>query len=63
MNVGTNYTDTDSNRKHEMFHTLGARHPKGSGASSGIMAYPPQQPNQSDINKLMNNDILKDVYK
>ena len=44
-------------------HALGAQHPKGSGASSGIMAYPPQQPNQSDINNLMNNNILKDVFK
>lgn len=63
MNVGTDYTDTEMNRGHELFHTLGAQHPKGSGASSGIMAYPPQQPNQSDINNLMKNNVLKDVNK
>ena len=41
--------NTSANQNHEIFHTLGMEHPKGKGAASGIMAYPPQNINQGDI--------------
>ncbi len=49
---------TFMNLLHEIFHTLGLNHPKGQGADSGIMAYPPQNPNQKDINILCNGKFL-----
>lgn len=42
--------DTQANRMHEIFHTLGFSHPKGIGSNTGIMKYPPELPNQNDAN-------------
>ena len=55
--------DDKMNRVHEVFHTLGFVHPKGTGGSSGIMKYPPQKPNQTDINNLGNGSFLPAVIK
>lgn len=41
MNVDEN---TKRNRVHEIFHTFGFSHPKGSGGTQEIMKYPPSKP-------------------
>jgi len=46
--------DKQMNKIHEIFHTLGMSHPKGTGGQGGIMKYPPQKPNQSDANSVGN---------
>ncbi len=53
--------DTKMNRIHEIFHTFGFSHPKGTGGSEGIMKYPPEKPNQSDANQLGNDSFLPAV--
>ncbi len=55
--------DTKMNRIHEIFHTLGFNHPKGTGGSQGIMKYPPEKPTQADINQLGNGAFLPAVIK
>lgn len=50
--------DSFMNRVHEIFHTLGFSHPKGAGATDGIMKYPPQDVSQKDINKVANDNFL-----
>lgn len=55
--------DTKMNRIHEIFHTLGFDHPKGTGGSQGIMKYPPSKPTQADINQLGNGSFLPVVVK
>ena len=57
-----NSYDTWINRIHEIFHTFGFSHPKEKGGNNGIMAYPPENPNQNDINKLGNSNFLPDIY-
>ena len=57
MNSNTLY-DTRMNRIHEIFHTLGFSHPKGSGGSQGIMTYPPSSPSKKDANELGNSTFL-----
>lgn len=54
---------TFMNLLHEIFHTLGLDHPKGEGADSGIMAYPPKKPTEEDILRLLENDFLKLRYE
>jgi hypothetical protein len=54
--------DTKMNKLHEIFHTLGFSHPKGKGGKDGIMKYPPEKPNQNDINKIAYNDFLPNVF-
>lgn len=49
------------NRIHEIFHTLGFDHPKGTGGSDGIMKYPPEKPNQSDTNRIGDSTFLPKV--
>lgn len=49
-------TDTKMNRIHEIFHTLGLKDfPKD---KTGIMNYPPEKPNQKDINLIGNGSFL-----
>ena len=55
--------NTFMNFLHEIFHTLGLNHPKGQGADSGIMAYPPKKPGEEDILRLLENDFLKLRYE
>lgn len=55
--------DDKMNRVHEVFHTFGFSHPKGTGGSGGIMKYPPTKPTQADINQLGNNSFLPVVKK
>ena len=55
--------NTFMNLLHEIFHTLGLNHPKGQGADSGIMAYPPKKPTEEDILRLLENDFLKLRYE
>jgi RHS repeat-associated protein len=50
--------DTFMNRVHEIFHTLGFGHAKGTGGADGIMKYPPQDVSQKDINKVANDSFL-----
>lgn len=48
--------DTKMNRIHEIFHTLGLDdYPKD---KAGIMNYPPEKPNQKDINSIGNGSFL-----
>lgn len=58
MNVSE---DSKMNRIHEIFHTLGFTHPRGTGGSTGIMKYPPTNPTQQDINQLANGAFLPAV--
>jgi RHS repeat-associated protein len=53
--------DTKMNRVHEIFHTLGFDHPKGTGGNNGIMRYPPEKPNQNDANQIGNSTFLPKV--
>ncbi|MGS4345192.1 RHS repeat-associated core domain-containing protein [Myroides odoratus] len=55
--------DTRSNKIHEIFHTFGFDHPKGTGGDGGIMKYPPERPNQNDANKLGNSSFLPKVIQ
>ncbi|HVI48697.1 MAG TPA: DUF6443 domain-containing protein [Chitinophaga sp.] len=56
--------DGKMNRIHEIFHTFGFNHPKGAGGNNGIMKYPPEKPNQGDVNQLGNGSFLpKKVLK
>lgn len=51
--------DNDKVKTHEIFHTLGFDDdPSGEGADSGVMAYPPESPNQDDVNTLANMEFL-----
>lgn len=45
---------------HEIFHTLGLEDIKDADNGKGIMAYPPQNPNDEDMIELMNNTILEE---
>jgi len=56
-----NKEDTKMNRIHEIFHTLGLSHPRGTGGTAGIMQYPPAKPNQNDINTVANGAFLPAV--
>ena len=53
--------DTKMNRVHEIFHTLGFTHPKGTGGTGSIMKYPPEKPTQADINQVGNGSFLPKV--
>lgn len=53
-----NREDSKMNRIHEIFHTLGLSHPRGTGGSAGIMQYPPEKPNQNDVNAVANGAFL-----
>ncbi|WP_421497727.1 RHS repeat-associated core domain-containing protein [Flavobacterium columnare] len=53
--------DTKMNRVHEIFHTFGFGHPKGTGGNNGIMKYPPEKPNQADANNIGNGSFLPKV--
>ncbi|OXA82894.1 hypothetical protein B0A56_03310 [Flavobacterium columnare NBRC 100251 = ATCC 23463] len=53
--------DTKMNRIHEIFHTFGFGHPKGTGGNNGIMKYPPEKPNQTDANNIGNGSFLPKV--
>lgn len=53
-----NKEDGKMNRIHEIFHTLGLSHPRGTGGAAGIMQYPPAKPNQNDINAVANGAFL-----
>lgn len=55
--------DTKMNRVHEIFHTFGFTHPKGAGAKEGVMSYPPQKPNQKDINNVANGSFLPIIIR
>ena len=55
--------DTKMNRIHEIFHTLGFSHPKGSGGPQGIMKYPPSDPTTMDALELSNTDFLPTIKK
>ncbi len=56
MNTGE---DTKMNRIHEIFHTLGLTHPRGTGGTEkGIMRYPPAKPSQAEINQVGNASFL-----
>ncbi|WP_442787958.1 DUF6443 domain-containing protein [Flavobacterium suncheonense] len=50
--------DGKMNRIHEIFHTLGLSHPKNNTENNGVMKYPPEKPNQNDINKVGNGSFL-----
>ena len=49
--------DSEMNRIHEIFHTLGLDHPDG-GGDQGIMKYPPETPTKQDALELINNEYL-----
>lgn len=55
--------DVRMNRIHEIFHTFGFSHPKGSGGSQGIMKYPPSNPTKEDALELSNTDFLPTIKK
>lgn len=46
---------------HEIMHTLGLSHPKGSGASHGIMSYPPSDLDNDDALELSTNPFLPTI--
>jgi len=56
-------TDNNSNRTHEIFHTLGVDDIKDGGPIDGQMEYPPQKANQNDANAIVNNGLLKENKK
>ena len=55
--------DTKRNRIHEIFHTFGFSHPKGSGGPQGIMTYPPSKPSSKDALELMTTPFLPTIKK
>ena len=55
--------DTKINRIHEIFHTLGFSHPKGSGGKQGIMKYPPNKPSKLDALELSTILFLPTIKK
>ena len=55
--------DTKMNRIHEIFHTLGFCHPKGSGGKQGIMKYPPNKPSKLDALELSTILFLPTIKK
>ena len=55
--------DTKRNRIHEIFHTFGFSHPKGSGGTQGIMTYPPSKPSSKDALELMTTPFLPTIKK
>ena len=55
--------DTKMNRIHEIFHTLGFSHPKGSGGKQGIMKYPPNKPSKLDALELSTILFLPTIKK
>ncbi|WP_123912808.1 hypothetical protein [Chryseobacterium pennipullorum] len=55
--------DTQINKVHEIFHTLGMSHPKTKGGNNGIMKYPPEKPNQKDANTVGNGAFLSAIEK
>ena len=59
--VMNNTLDNMMNRIHEIFHTLGFDDFKLSDKGHGIMNYPPQKPDQKDVNNLVNNDFLPKI--
>lgn len=58
-------TDTKMNRIHEIFHTLGLNHVVDPTTLKGIMKYPPQKPNQQDVNSIIYNPFMieRRIYK
>lgn len=63
MNVGYYGNDTKMNRIHEIFHTFGQSHPKGSSTSDGIMNYPPKTPSKNDALFIANTSFLPQITK
>ena len=61
MNKGEG--DSQINKVHEIFHTLGMSHPKTTGGNKGIMKYPPEKPNQNDANSVGNGSFMPAVDK
>ena len=56
--------DNKMNKVHEVFHTFGMSHPRGTGGQNGgIMKYPPEKPNQNDINFIGNGSFMPVVEK
>ena len=53
--------DSKMNRIHEIFHTFGFSHPKGSGGKQGIMKYPPSKPSKKDALELSNIEFLPTI--
>jgi RHS repeat-associated protein len=53
-----NSQDNLMNRVHEIFHTFGFSHPKGTGGTQGIMNYPPKDVSEKDVNELANSNFL-----
>ncbi|MDY4952189.1 MAG: RHS repeat-associated core domain-containing protein [Prevotella sp.] len=55
--------DSKMNRIHEIFHTLGFSHPKGTGGTQGVMEYPPRKPSENDAFELSTNQFLPTIKK
>jgi hypothetical protein len=55
------YNGKELDMMHEIFHTLGFDDFKLSDKGHGIMNYPPQKPDQKDVNNLVNNDFLPKI--
>ena len=53
--------DSKMNRIHEIFHTLGFNHPKGSGGNQGIMKYPSRKPTIVDALELSETSFLPKI--
>lgn len=53
--------DSKMNRIHEIFHTFGFSHPKGSGGKQGIMKYPPSKPSKKDALELSTIEFLPTI--
>ena len=60
MNVAK---DSKMNRIHEIFHTFGFEHPKGTGGVQGIMKYPPSKPSKLDAQELSTTKFLPTIKK
>ena len=58
MNVDEN---TKRNRVHEIFHTFGFSHPKGSGGTQEIMKYPPSKPSLKDAWEFITTPFLPTI--
>jgi len=61
--MNTDEGDNLMNRIHEIFHTFGFSHPKGTGGSEGIMKYPPTKPSQKEVNAISTNPFLPSIEK
>ena len=61
--VMNNAEDTKMNRIHEIFHTFGFSHPKGTGGMQGIMQYPTSKPSKLDALELSTTSFLPTIKK